>query len=579
MTTNLSYCLTLSRDREVGQDDWRLVLRQNAMINRLTSHDESGDNHLYSKSGDPAKSKMAFDPYETWLGIPEGVRPPTYYDLLGLASHESDPVAIEQAALRRMGKVIVHQTGPHGDESQAVLAELALARQVLMDPDRRAEYNARPRAGGASGPGPSEAQEIVEIADTPDVLIEPEIAAPDALSSLVLTDEQKSGDTPALRSALEKRPSSWKRVAVFLAFLASHGLLFGAFYLFVFGPLKLKQDEQGTNPEAPESLTTSASPTPSGSIFVLPERQPPRRFGAELKSDSVKAGAAAGAGPKTKPSSAQKKLGQAQKKAGRGGAQMQFSSPRIEVKPVFFVPRGEVAPNPVEIRRLSYHLTWCQERYREMLNGRDTFTLQKGAALVHRSRTSLDELKASPESGAPRIAGELLNVTKFNRFDCPYIFVAVVMNARDDFPAGGGRPFNGGFNTGGGIVVLSSFALSKLPNFESTLEHELGHAFGLPHIDVYGQDMQTSASIMSYNRAHHTREMQPSPTPGILGPEDVLGLSLNRRAFPKLAPKGGGDLPPGAAHLKVVPLGPMKIDGQPAYELRTPGGGDVGFFR
>ena len=170
--------------------------------------------------------------------------------------------------------------------------------------------------------------------------------------------------------------------------------------------------------------------------------------------------------------------------------------------------------------------------------------------------------------GAPRITGELLNVTKFNRFDCPYIFVAVVMNAGDDFPAGGGRPFNGGFNTGGGIVVLSSFALSKLPNFESTLEHELGHAFGLPHVDVYGQDMQTSASIMSYNPAHHTREMQPSPNPGILGPEDVLGLSLNRRAFPKLAPKGSRALPSGATRPKVVALGPMKIDGQPAYEVR-----------
>ena len=90
---------------------------------------------------------MAFDPYETWLGIPADVRPPTYYDLLGLASHETDPVAIEQAALRRMNKVIVHQIGPHGDESHAVLAELAQARQILMDTVRRADYNAKLRAG------------------------------------------------------------------------------------------------------------------------------------------------------------------------------------------------------------------------------------------------------------------------------------------------------------------------------------------------------------------------------------------------------------------------------------------------
>ena len=48
---------------------------------------------------------MDFDPYETWLGIPADLRPPTCYDLLGLASHEPDLAAIEIAALRRMGKV------------------------------------------------------------------------------------------------------------------------------------------------------------------------------------------------------------------------------------------------------------------------------------------------------------------------------------------------------------------------------------------------------------------------------------------------------------------------------------------
>jgi hypothetical protein len=202
-----------------------------------------------------------------------------------------------------------------------------------------------------------------------------------------------------------------------------------------------------------------------------------------------------------------------------------------------------------------------------MLSGLDTFTLERGTPLIHRSRTSLAELKAAPEMGAPRITGELLGATRFNRLDCPYIFVAVVMNPTDSFPAGGGRPFNGGFNTGGGIVVLSSFALEHLPNFQSTLEHELGHAFGLPHSDAYGQDMTASASIMSYNPAHHTRGMQPSRTPGTLLREDVFGLSSNRRAFPKLAAGRTQTFPPGSVRPKLVPLGPMTIDGQPPYEV------------
>jgi hypothetical protein len=204
-----------------------------------------------------------------------------------------------------------------------------------------------------------------------------------------------------------------------------------------------------------------------------------------------------------------------------------------------------------------------------MLHGRDTFTVADGSPLVHRSPTSLAKLRAEPEMGAPRVAGELLEATGYNRFNCPYVFLVVVTNASDHFPAGGGRPFNGGFNTGGGIVVLSSFALHRLPNFQSTLQHELGHAFGLPHADVYGHDMQVDSSIMSYNPGHHTRAMQPSPTPGVLVSEDVRGLSFNRRAFPVLTFRAARDLPPGYSLADVVTLGPMTIEGQPPYKVEV----------
>ena len=110
---------------------------------------------------------MDFDPYETWLGIPADRRPPTYYDLLGLAPYESDPATIEQAALRRMGKVRQHQIGPHSDLSQEILAELARARLILMDPDRRADYDAKLRARGESRPGPWAAPAKVGNGDAP----------------------------------------------------------------------------------------------------------------------------------------------------------------------------------------------------------------------------------------------------------------------------------------------------------------------------------------------------------------------------------------------------------------------------
>ena|SRR5271157_2582711 len=95
---------------------------------------------------------MGFDPYETWLGIPPDRRPPTHYDLLGLAPYESDPATIDQAALRRMSKVRQHQIGPHSDQSQEILSELARARLILMDPDRRTDYDAKCEPAARASP-------------------------------------------------------------------------------------------------------------------------------------------------------------------------------------------------------------------------------------------------------------------------------------------------------------------------------------------------------------------------------------------------------------------------------------------
>ena len=240
----------------------------------------------------------------------------------------------------------------------------------------------------------------------------------------------------------------------------------------------------------------------------------PLRSEPTAKTTSMNPKPGVQASRKTEPSSVQKKLDRPRTKSSSRSVAPRFSTRPVQVKPVFILPRGAPEPTPEQKKALADHLAWCQTRFNEMLSGADTFTLEKSAPLVSRSKTSLTELRAAPEMGAPRLTGELLTVTKFNRLDCPFIFVAVVMNDDDNFPGGGGRPLNGGFNTGGGIVLLSSFALSKLPNFQSTLQHELGHAFGLPHIDVYGQDMKNSESIMSYNPAHHTRGMQPSATPG-----------------------------------------------------------------
>ena len=90
---------------------------------------------------------------------------------------------------------------------------------------------------------------------------------------------------------------------------------------------------------------------------------------------------------------------------------------------------------------------------------------------------------------------------------------------------------------------MSSFALDRIPNFQSTLQHEIAHTCGLPHVDVYGYGMKTSRSIMAYNPAHKTKGFQPAREPGILIPEDRRGLALCTRMFAKLKFDANRDLP------------------------------------
>ena len=117
---------------------------------------------------------------------------------------------------------------------------------------------------------------------------------------------------------------------------------------------------------------------------------------------------------------------------------------------------------------------------------------------VYRARFPL-QVYLNLEDDAAQYLSELFAHFDCNRFTNPYVFVVVLMNPCENAPTGGGRPVNGGSNNGGGIVVMSSFGLDHPSPFQSTLRHELGHAFGLPHVDVYGYDMQTSESFMSRN--------------------------------------------------------------------------------
>ena len=83
----------------------------------------------------------AFDPYYKWLSIPPSEQPPHHYRLLGIALFESDPEVIEGAADRQMMHVKLHASGPHSEQSQQLLNQLAQARLCLLNASKRAAYD------------------------------------------------------------------------------------------------------------------------------------------------------------------------------------------------------------------------------------------------------------------------------------------------------------------------------------------------------------------------------------------------------------------------------------------------------
>jgi hypothetical protein len=82
--------------------------------------------------------------------------------------------------------------------------------------------------------------------------------------------------------------------------------------------------------------------------------------------------------------------------------------------------------------------------------------------------------------------------------------------------------------------------------------------------------MSSNESIMSYNPSHHTNFFRPSPTPGILIPEDLRDLALHRLAFPEMYFDRTIDIPAGYTIFpEIVCLGIFDIPNQASYRLNA----------
>jgi WD40 repeat protein len=124
-----------------------------------------------------ASKDPQFDAYHKWLGIPKHLRPPTYYQLLGLSQGESDPEVIEEAAVRQSTHLRSYQIGPHAELCTKLLNEIGKAQQVLLNPQKKRDYDER-LAKQADAPPPSQ-----------QIAAKPLVAAPLVANAFELVDD------------------------------------------------------------------------------------------------------------------------------------------------------------------------------------------------------------------------------------------------------------------------------------------------------------------------------------------------------------------------------------------------------
>ena len=235
---------------------------------------------------------------------------------------------------------------------------------------------------------------------------------------------------------------------------------------------------------------------------------------------------------------------------------------RLEVFPVLFVPSdvAEIPPSVVNgiSESLYGRLEVAQRRYGILLET-DTFKIADGPLHVFyakRPHSYYMNLNSPNNKDGPdrahTIMRELFSWNHDDRMQSKYIYLIIyarpclgvgsgrcigqfgVQERGKGEILGGGLPFNGPPNSGGGFTELElSALLTDYPyTFQASVVHELGHTFGLSHVDCHGYNQGTDLSPMAYNLVRRSWGLIESSVPGEFDPEDYFTLSENELAFP-----------------------------------------------
>lgn len=215
-----------------------------------------------------------FDPYHKWLGIPPTQQPPHLYRLLGIDLFETDADVIANAADRQMGHVRSMASGPYAAASQNLLNELATAKLYLLDPRKKAVYDAQWSSPARVAPVPASPAVAAELAAS--------VATPiqDVEDNEPATFEEVASLESSSRAARRGRRGSFGLAIRLFGHVAASvgGLALGYWILCSIGP---QYDFLGLMTDAATSGSSGdATADPSGgtdSVDGNSENAPPRR--------------------------------------------------------------------------------------------------------------------------------------------------------------------------------------------------------------------------------------------------------------------------------------------------------------
>jgi hypothetical protein len=247
---------------------------------------------------------MNVDPYFDWLKIPPERRPPTYFDLLGLPESEDNGQVIAAAAALQAQRVKANQNPARAEQCSKLLKELALAKAVLTDPEKRAKYLANLKAkaagaGNAAKPGANpEAwwkKELQGSAVNSGSVVAPSPnagaqSAPKPAAIAPSMKEGLSGEFKMPLSAARPARASSAAPKILLAGGAAVALAAGV-ALAVFFFAKPKPPDSGSaNSTRPEPITNTTPATPEPKEKEPPSTADPVEFLPKLEEQLAPAG-------------------------------------------------------------------------------------------------------------------------------------------------------------------------------------------------------------------------------------------------------------------------------------------------